>query len=99
MTRVAIRVVLAAALAAPVPAFAQWSTPDALTGDVGAVFRPEAMTTGRGDRVVGYGESGRFAWSWSPRPGATWFQRTTTTTKTAARLLTSASTRVLLVSR
>ena len=99
MTRVAILVVLAAGLAAPAPAFGQWSTPDSLTGDVGAVFRPQAMTTGRGDRVVGYGESGRFAWSWAPRAGATWFQRTTTTTDVAARLLTYASTRVLLVSR
>src|SRR5437762_5905517 len=90
---------LAAALAAPPVAGAQWRAPTSLTGDVPAVFRPQVAFSGGGDEVVAYGAGGRFAWA-RARAGQGAFTTTeTTTTDPGARLLTYATSRVLVVSR
>src|SRR5436305_15262142 len=88
------------ALAVPASASARWASPASLSGDVAGAFRPQVSFSGRGDRIVGYGAGGRFAWSFTaPGTDAPFAQRPSSTTDPFARLLPYASSRVLLVSR
>src|SRR3954464_636384 len=100
MLRPALILSAAVALAAPAAAAAQWAPPASITGDVANVFRPHVTFSGRGDRIVGYGENRHFSWSFTP-PGSDgpFAQRASSTTDPGARLLPYASSRVLLVSR
>jgi hypothetical protein len=88
MLRTALLVSALAVAVAPATAAAQWAPPTSLTGDVATVFRPQVTFSGRGDRIVAYGETGHFAWSFTP-PGsdAPFAQRPSSTTDPAARLL------------
>src|SRR3954451_7608232 len=100
MLRPALILSAAVALAAPAAAAGQGAPPASITGDVATVFRPQVTFSGRGDRIVGYGENRHFSWSFTP-PGSDgpFAQRASSTTDPGARLLPYASRRVLLVSR
>jgi hypothetical protein len=100
MLRRSLALAATALALAPSAALAQWNAPVSLTGDVAAVFRPQIVLSPRGDRVVGYGETGRFAWSrLLPGQDTPFYHRTTSTTDVAARLLLYGQGRLLLVSR
>src|SRR4051812_22775900 len=100
MARRTLVLTVALALLAPAAASAQWQPPRSLTGDVGLAFRPEVLFSQRGDKIVGYGADGRFAYARTlPGHDAPFYQRITTTTDVGARLLTYAADRVLLVSQ
>src|SRR3954454_1039102 len=100
MLRRSLALAVALLAVAPSAALAQWQAPVSLTGDVAGVFRPQVVFSPRADRVVAYGLNGRSAWSrLLPGQEAPFYQRVTTTTDVAARLLLYGQGRVLQVSR
>src|SRR5439155_6065743 len=104
MLRAALVLAVAAAFASPAGAAAQWSAPVSLTGDARFVFRPHVAFAGAGDAVVAYGvgiERGSVLGLARARPGqdAAFAATQTTTTDPAARVLTYAGSRLLVVSQ
>src|SRR4051812_42678817 len=100
MVRRTLILTLALALLAPAAASAQWQPPTSLTGDVAGALRPQVLFSARGDKIVGYGADGRFAYSRTlPGQDAPFHQRVTTTTDGSAQLLPYATEHLMLVSQ